>query len=200
MCDCWADLPSEVEWNLGTWLLRGWSPRGYLHLWSPVQFNMDTFPMSYCFVIKGNTFPQSFPNHLVLLNFSTCNSSCETFSAVTWGDRTLGGAFLNTGNQDMVLLPEMSLSGEVKTFGVSKFRPHKELDSNQINFWMPVYFRILLTHPHVKIPDFVVLLELNGHWVIHHTHLRPQRVTRRCTTQSTKPQKYFDATWEVLAV
>lgn len=63
----------------------------------------------------------------------------------------------------MVLLPEMSLSGEVKTFGVSKFRPHKELDSNQINFWMPVYFRILLTHPHVKIPDFVVLLELNGH-------------------------------------
>ena len=108
MCDCWADLPSEVEWNLGTWLLRGWSPRGYLHLWSPVQFNMDTFPMSYCFVIKRNTFPQSFPNHLVLLNFSTCNSSCETFSAVTWGDRTLGGAFLNTGNQDMVLLPKMS--------------------------------------------------------------------------------------------
>ena len=78
--------------------------------------------------------------------------------------------------------------------------PHKELDSNQINFWMPVYFRILLTHPHVKIlSDFVVLLELNGHPVIHHTHLRPQRVTRRCTTQSTKPQKYFDATWEVLA-
>ena len=146
------------------YLIAGWSPRGYLHLWSPVQFNMDTFPMSYCFVIKGNTFPQSFPNHLLLLNFSTCNSSCETFSAVTWGDRTLGGAFLNTGNQDMVLLPEMSLSGEVKTCGVSKFRPHKELDSNQINFWMPVYFRILLTHPHVKIlSDFVVLLELNGH-------------------------------------